>query len=320
MEANVTDVDDAVAKYRRRVQAEAELAETDLDELEEHLRELTEELRTAGMSAAEAVTEAARRLGDPRQLAREHARVRSQFGAPLSAGRAWSAAVIFAVPLIVGIVRTIERAVEWPGPPFPVRVWLELGAFVLIAIALAARRTWARAVALGLAVHFLARVLVRWPLIGLPAADAFDWNIHMIARLGLLAFVIPWRRKEVSPAAVALVLQVWAYGSAAWGDLLFFDQYETNATIALVCAAAACIGTVHRARWSAIASAVSALALFGMMFSELGELVMSRHPLNGYWLDTFFTVGSGAIAASVAAILCWRTTRSFANTFRPVMR
>jgi hypothetical protein len=297
MEANVTDVDDAVAKFRRQVQAEATLDESDLDELEEHLRELTDELRTTGMSAAEAVAEAARRLGDPRQLAREHVRVRSPFGAPLSTARAWSAAVLFIAPSIIGLVSFAASS----GPPLRLRSWFEIGAMFFVAIALAARRPWARAVVLGLTVHVLARFL----LIPHPIDDPFIW----LDELGVLAFVVPWRRKEVSPAAIVLALQVWAYGSASWGDMAIFEQYETNATIALVCAAAACIGTVYRAQWSAIASAVSALALFGMMFTELGEVVMSQHEFDGYWLDRFATYSSGAIAASVAALLAWRTTR-----------
>ena len=139
-----------------------------------------------------------------------------------------------------------------------------------------------------------------------PVADPFMW----LDKLGLLALVVPWRRKEVSPAAIALALQSWAYGSASWGEKAIFEQYETNATIALVCAGAACIGTVYRARWSAIASVVSALALFGMMFTELSELVMSQHEFDGYWFDRFATYSSGAIAASVAAIVAWRTTRA----------
>jgi hypothetical protein len=311
MEANVRDVDDAIAKFRRRIQTEAKLAESDLDELEDHLRELTDELRTAGMSAAEAVTEAARRLGDPRQLACEHARVRSPFGVPLSIGRALSAAVLFMIPQIVGLVNSFVNNAEMHHRPFPLRVWFDMGAMFFVPIALAARKTWARAVVLGLTVHILARLLlIPHPINPL----ALTWVI------GVLAFVMPWRRKEVSPAAIALALQVWAYGSASWGDLLFFDQYETNATIALVCAAAACIGTVRGARWSAIASAVSALALFGMMFSELGELVMSRHEFNGYWLETFGRVASGAIAASAAAFLGWRATRSRVGTLQRAMR
>jgi len=287
----VTDVDDAIAKYRRQVEAEAKLAESDLDELEEHLRELTDELRTTGMSAAEAVTEAARRLGDPRQLAREHVRVRSPFGAPLSAARAWSAAAILGI--IVMLVET----------------WVELSVFVLMPIALVARKTWARGLVLGVTVHFL---LARWLLRPHFDGDPLVW----LGTLGVVAFVMPWRRREISPAAIALALQAWAFGSAAWGDMSFLEQYETNVAIGLVSAAAACFGTVYRARWSAIASAISALALSGMMFSELGELVLSRREFNGYWIHDFATVGTGAIAASVATFLVWRTKRAATGTFR----
>lgn len=305
----MTDVDDAIATYRRRVQAEADLDESDLDELEEHLRELTDELRTKGLSAAEAVTEAARRLGDPRQLAREHVRVRSPFGVPLSTGRALSAAALFIAPHIVWLVNMFVYDDRFGPQHLPLRVWFEIGAMFFVAIALAARKPWARAVVLGLTVH----VLVRWLLVPHAIDDPLLW----LDKLGLLAFVMPWRRREISPPAIVLALLAWVYGSAWWGDMTILEQYETNATIALVCAAAACIGTVYRARWSAIASAISALALFGMMFTELGELVLSRNEFNGYWLDRFATYTSGAMAATVAAILAWQhTTRAARKTFR----
>jgi hypothetical protein len=74
---------------------------------------------------------------------------------------------------------------------------------------------------------------------------------------------------------------------------------------------------VLRARWSAIASAVSALALFIMV----GELCMWRSELSGEWqLFVFANFGGGAIAASVAAILAWRTTRSPVGTLQHAVR
>ncbi len=308
----MSDIEVAVAEFRRRLRAEAKLAECDLDELEEHLRELTDELRVAGMSAAEAVSEAARRLGDPCQLAREHVRVRSPFGAPLSAGRAWSAAALLAIPIIVGLV--ITNGAEASGPRLPLRAWFDFGAFILMPIALATRRTWARGLVLGMTLYFLTN--------GLAQSVLFPWHPHppswvWLVPLGVLAFVTPWRRKEISLAAVSLALQVWAYASAAWGmDVAFSKAYETNLTVAYVCAGTACIGTVLRARWSAIASAVSAVALFGIMFSELGELFLSRSELDVWWAYTFGKFGSAATAASVAAILAWRTTRAARGTFR----
>src|SRR6266567_2391935 len=49
-------------------------------------RALVDELQRT-MPAAEALTEAARRLGDPKAIAREHARVRTPFGTKLSRAR-----------------------------------------------------------------------------------------------------------------------------------------------------------------------------------------------------------------------------------------
>lgn len=309
MEANVTDVDEAIAEYRRRVQAEAKLAESDLDEIEEHLRELTDDLRTAGMPAAEAVTEAARRLGDPRQLAREHARVRSPFGAPLSAGRAWSAAILLVVPLVMAIVH-IART---PGPPLPSRFWLDMGVFALSVGALAARRPWARAVVLGATASGVTHALALPLLVQLPADPRYF--IWLIGDLGAFAFVMPWRRKEVSLPAITLALQASAYSA---GGLSVVFTEETMAMLAVV-SAAACIGTVLRARWSAIASAVSALTLFIMV----GELCMWRSELSSE-LQLFVFVlanfGGGAIAATVAAILAWRTTRSTVGTLQHAVR
>lgn len=309
MEANVTDVDEAIAEYRRRVQAEAKLAESDLDEIEEHLRELTDDLRTAGMPAAEAVTEAARRLGDPRQLAREHARVRSPFGAPLSAGRAWSAAILLVVPLVMAIVH-IART---PGPPLPSRFWLDMGLFALSVGALAARRPWARAAVLGATASGVTHALALPLLVQLPADPRYF--IWLIGDLGAFAFVMPWRRKEVSLPAITLALQASAYSA---GGLSVVFTEETMAMLAVV-SAAACIGTVLRARWSAIASAVSALTLFIMV----GELCMWRSELSSE-LQLFVFVlanfGGGAIAATVAAILAWRTTRSTVGTLQHAVR
>lgn len=311
MEANVTDVDDAIAEYRRQIQTEAELAENDLDELEEHLRELTDELRATGMSSAEAVTEAARRLGDPRQLAREHVRVRSPFGVPLSAGRAWSAAVLFVLPLI-GATLTFLHLDGASGPPVPSRAWLYLGAFGFVAIALAARRTWARAVVLGIEMQVLA--LLALSVLRLPIDLPF--MVRTIWELGIVAFVMPWRRQEFSPTTVTLALQSWACVSAmsfAKSNSLFV---ETSETVALVCAAAACVGIVRRARWSAIASALSALALVG----ALGDLFMPT--LTGGYAPELqlYPYGSGAIAATIAAILGWRSTRSRVRTLQPAVR
>ena len=96
--------EDVIATYKRELVAEAELARGDLDEIEDHLRVLATELRDRGMPRIEATIEACRRLGDPRAVAREHARVRSPFGARLSKLRAYSAVALIA-PILIQAAR-----------------------------------------------------------------------------------------------------------------------------------------------------------------------------------------------------------------------
>ena len=105
------EVEQAIEHYRARLAAEAELARGDLAEIEDHLRTLIDALREDGLPAGEAIVEAARRLGDPRQLAREHARVRTPFGAKLSRARAWSACALLLPYLVLhAVLHAFARA------------------------------------------------------------------------------------------------------------------------------------------------------------------------------------------------------------------
>ena len=67
------DLNEAVAAWRRRLAAQPDLQQADLDELEDHLRESASELEAAGLSGEEAFAVASRRLGDPDALAGEFA-------------------------------------------------------------------------------------------------------------------------------------------------------------------------------------------------------------------------------------------------------
>jgi hypothetical protein len=67
------DLTEAVLGWRRRMGAQPDIQEGDLDELEDHLRETVAELRGTGLSDEEAFLLAARRLGDPETLAGEFA-------------------------------------------------------------------------------------------------------------------------------------------------------------------------------------------------------------------------------------------------------
>ena len=67
------DLDTAIGGWRRRLAAQPDLQAADIDELEDHLREIVAELTTGGLSGEEAFLVAARRLGDPQALAGEFA-------------------------------------------------------------------------------------------------------------------------------------------------------------------------------------------------------------------------------------------------------
>jgi len=67
------DLNEAIGAWRRRMGANPDIQEGDLDELEDHLREGVADLRQGGLNEEEAFLVAARRLGDPEVLAGEFA-------------------------------------------------------------------------------------------------------------------------------------------------------------------------------------------------------------------------------------------------------
>ncbi len=67
------DLNGAIGDWRRRLEAQPDIQPADLAELEDHLRESVEDLRSSGLSEEEAFLVAARRLGDPEALGGEFA-------------------------------------------------------------------------------------------------------------------------------------------------------------------------------------------------------------------------------------------------------
>ena len=310
----MTDDDRMIATYRTELLAEAELARTDLDEIEDHLRALATELRAAGMPRAEAIAEACRRLGEPRELAREHARVRSPFGAKLSRARAWSAAALLLPYAVVEARFALDAGLaSLPG--------VELGLVLLVMVALIARITWARPIILGalaVALTWTATILVTtWS----PIASKI---VLGACGAGAMAFLVPWRRGELTPAGAALALLAPSYMGAATamsfyvtapGGVVFANPVATIATVAVIVAG---IGVVLRARWAALAAALGALALAGTAHGFWPLVV--RMPHGEMWRALI--VGSmvaGAITAAIAAMVCWRTARSAFGTLRHVL-
>jgi hypothetical protein len=307
----VTD-EDLIASYKLELTSEAELARGDLDEIEDHLRVLARELRDQGMPRVEAVAEACRRLGEPRAVAREHARVRSPFGARLAKLRAYSAVALWVPLLISGAVTQLRCSglVSLFG--------LQLAFGALLALALGFRLSWARPIVLGAVACLVARFAILSAIVVHPPV------MWCAAYVGILAFVMPWRRGELSTSGLALALQVWAVGSAAFAlefQITSADGSQVmavGALIAFFAAAAATIGGVLRARWGAIASLVAAPTLALAMAEVLPLRFRFPFPLATQLEMTGLLV-SGALAATVAAILSWRAARSTFGTLQSVL-
>ena len=296
------DIEAAVAAYRRELVAAAELARGDLDEIEDHLRALALELRDDGMPVAEAVAEAARRLGDPAELAREHARVRPTFGARLSRGRAWSAAGLLAIVLGIIVVRLPDSSGMWTN----MHVVLELGLGGLLIVALVARLSWARAVLLGGVGTSVVLMVLLTTLA--PEASVEPANFLLF---GIVAFLAPWRRRELSTPGWALVLQVWAYGTAVIASS-WFPGFAIVASMAGILATG---GIILRARWSVVFAGISTIGVVGACVQ-----LAAMPYVSVYWSALLVLLATGAVAAVASAVLQYRTARSRLGTFEAVLR
>lgn len=313
MSAN--DVDEAIEHYRTQLLAEADLGAGDLDEIEDHLRTLIEDLRATGMPADAAVTEAARRLGDPRTVAREHARVRGAFGAKLSRLRAWSAAVLMLPMMVMLAITGVGYEGVWS------RSGLELAFGVVLFAALVARLSWARPVLLGgFAFYAVPALLAYWTW---PGPNPI-WLLLPLA--GAVVFLAPWRRGELSAAGAALALQVWAYAAASYALTFQYTSGDAAwtpvapaAQVAFVAAVIATVGGILRARWSAIAAVTSSVTL-AVAVLELSVLRFDLGSPELMRISLLALVASGALASLLASILAWCSARSLLGTLREVAR
>ena len=187
------EIETAVAAYTSELLAEAELGRAEIAELEDHLRTLIGELREHGLPAGEAIAVAARRLGDPRSVAREHARVRSVFGSRLGRARAWSIVALM-VPMLASGFANVTGV--WS------RNMIELSAGFVLSLAMMARLTWARPILLGGIAFWTLAVGLFW--LSFPGTNP-AW---LVVHAGLLAFLVPWRRGEITRVGAALALDV----------------------------------------------------------------------------------------------------------------
>jgi hypothetical protein len=303
-----SEADALIADYKRALLGEIELAASDLDEIEDHLRALANDLRERGMPHVAAVREACRRLGDPHAVAREHARVRPAFGAQLSRLRAFGAVALTLPILISSAMRIFPSA----GIVSHIGIQILLGGVVALALALGLN--WARPIVVGGIACFTLQV----------AADYFMWPggnpFWLVCYPAILVLVAPWRIRELTPSGWALACNVWAFTAAAYALELGVNGHPvaTAALPALGLAIIATCGVVLRARWSAVISAATGVAL-ALTLGELAPLtVRFRFPWFSELTQAFILllIGSGVVAAAGAALLAWRTSRSTFGTLQ----
>ncbi len=303
-----SDIDRAVARYREQLSREADLGRARLDEIEDHLRLLIDDLQATGMPAAQAVTEAARRLGDPRAIARESARVRTPFGAKLPMWRALAVIAIFLPQIAWGPVTD-----TWMGLAERVIGGALCGAMLL-------RSAWARAVLFG-----IMGWSVVWTIVRL-GAGLGEWGppAWMIAtQLAGLALLAPWRRADLTAPGWALALLYPMYCAGAW----FMGWMVTDslglmpipdAIYAVAGVLLAGVGLVLRARWAAL-PAIAAVAVMVMWFGFLAETRFRMENAAAVQAMSLVAAGACIVAGTAIAILAWRSARSTLGTLRGVL-
>ncbi len=294
----MTDLEPAIAAYRAELSAQADVATTDLDELEDHFRSTVEELRAAGMTSERAIAETLARLGDVPALAREHVRVRTAFGPRLSRVRAWTAAAVL-LPAYFAFVPVAARMFTVGG--FGINLVLS-GAMLAALIAGAA---WARPIMLGAVLSSLASTAI------VQATEGSALDIARVAAFAAAALLlIPWRRGELPIAAMKLALLGPVYTAA---DTLFGAQGwapgahlldRPSGLVAFVAVGIAGVGGILRARWATHGAALAAIALaLGArgLWALAGQMQM-WHP-TPWLLYMLCTVVVGIACATASALL-----------------
>ncbi|MCC6999105.1 MAG: hypothetical protein IT370_31115 [Deltaproteobacteria bacterium] len=320
------DCERAIESYRRQLR-DAGLGAADAGELCDHLRELVAEARadaearaaadggtdaagragtaaTAGADPADAdagaaVARAVARLGEPRTLAAEYARARPAFGLTLSWARAFSAALLLLPVIALAAFWSFGRGVTWLARA-------EVGLGGVLVVALLARLSWARAILLGFSAHVALESAV-WAAYARPSS----WWLYFAATyLGVVAFLAPWRRHELSASGWALALTAFAFPGVSLAFAI--PAVASLGTAALAAYTLGAAGVLLRARWAAPALALVA----ALLVPTLAPLAQLPTPIA--WLLT--TGAAAAVLALLgAALTTWRTTRG-AGSLRALAR
>ena len=260
------DPQTAIAAWRARLTATGSFVESDLDELESHLRDEIEALEEGGLTSEAAFGAAQERLGDASALAAEFARA--------------------------------NPAVAWRSQFF----WTAVGCFTTI---VAAPLLWIvshAVLVLGLGLH-LGRPFIQglmWMIMLAPPlvyfAELFRW-VRRHQRVPAAWPASPWSRIAllVGGALIALVGRVSYYPLARaeqrfWGHADYYAAIEAWRFATLALAIAAPVGIGALALWVRAKVSTKSMTLFWVGFGCLVALVSQQ--LNELvWLASL--VGGG---------------------------
>ncbi len=280
---------DPIASYQAELDAEAELARHHHPEHDGKLRSLVDELRATGAAAAA-------RLAKPQ--------LRTPFGIPLSRPRAWGAAALFVLAIVLSFT-AYDRTVNG-------YLLLDVAIDGALVIGLLTRRTWARAAIAG---------LVGWNLIELGIwAVTYDqlWITPIDGAIlgiegAILALTMPWRRGEISLAGYALVLVTVMYSgaiAASWALITATPFDPLLGDVARLAAVLAAVGIVMRARWAAAFATLSGVIV---VIAATGLGIDIGHPFP-QMLSIVMIVA--AVAAVACTTISWKTARSWRGSLR----
>lgn len=302
------DIEVAVACFRAELELEALEAGT-VDELEDHYREAIAAHEAKGMSRAMAIRIAGAEVGDLRVVARECARVRSNFGPRPTQLVAWTAAALTLVWIAMHY-----RPVPF-GSPFSFHAGeIFVAGCAAVAIALVFRSPQALALVLGFVIagfanvgsYALSMLEHRWPIV---------FHDSLPVELAILA-LIATRGPRITRAALAMAAIGWmarfvflgGYNSYASGP---FDLKMTLLLPALLLAAILLIGA--RVRWAWVAC----LAIFVLIIPELVE--QFRRTVDPDWGREFsWPRLLSFVSPLVAAVLAGGNTRSLRDALQPL--
>jgi hypothetical protein len=320
MEARMIDAstDAAIATYRAKLAA-AGVSAADLDELTEHLGALTEELCATGLAPADAVAEAMRRLGEPRCIAREHVRVRSEFGPKPSRLRAWSAAVLLLAGFGPAVYSLLEYALFRAGP-IPdltgeqlIVLGVVIAPWVLLVVALARRAPWAPAVVLGALLPILVGVYASGGAAPSTSGGSPGFALGVFSTVAFPAcalLVLPWRRAEITLRSVAAMLftcSIFVFPSQT--ELV---QIGSDASVAsgltMVFAYICAVSAVMRAPWLTFVGTCAVVTAL--------TTVVAAWSTSGISLSSRAAATSATLALATATALSWYAAHRRARTPR----